>query len=379
MDAITQRVSSSRSSTLFSRDLVHKHYWLLFTILFLTLYVSVSHAQNSLAEEPYNSGWSVQIDNDLLARGSRDQNYTGGFMITHSGRRAEEYRFSPAPIRGWIDRINGIDMLIGDRQHHKLHAFEWGAALFTPTDIASRDINTQDRPYASLFFVSSTQQRIIPSEKLSIKTGVTLGILGLNLADTIQSNIHSAIGSDKPRGWNNQISDGGELTIKYSAVFQRAAYQKSYQNGLAQELNWTGKADLGFSTGLGVGVNWRFGQINTPWWSFNPHQSDYVNLGANIAPAVKNNARVKERYFYAGANLSYNFYDAFVQGQFRSSAFTVDRSDIVPARAEAWVGVSYELEKRLRIDTFIRARTRTLDLRDSTRLMWGGVVLSRSY
>lgn len=180
-------------------------------------------------------------------------------------------------------------------------------------------------------------------------------------------------------GWHNQISSGGELTAKYSVGFQRAAYQHRYGNGLAQELNWTAKADLGFTTGIGVGFNWRFGRINTPWWSFNPHQSDYVNFGANIAPTARAGLRISERYIYAGGNLNYNAYNAFVQGQFRSSAFTVERSDIVEATAEAWVGASYELQNQLRVDVFIRARSRELKLPESVPLAWGGLIFSKSF
>ena len=353
-------------------------WWLLAGLLILTLTSASSRAAHINHDEPYNSGWSFQIDNDLLASGDRDQDYTGGFIVTLSGRRAAEYPATPERLRSWLDRLIGIDRLIGNQPHRSLHALEWGAALFTPVDIESPDINPEDRPYASLFFLNSTEQHILPSRGLSIKSGLTIGLLGLELAETLQREIHGAIGNSKPRGWNHQISNGGELTLKYSVGFQRAAYQELYDNGLAQELNWTGKVDLGFTTGAGVGFNWRFGKINTPWWSFNPHQSDYVNFGANISPTKRVNLRVRERYVYAGANLNYNIYNALVQGQFGRSDFTVDRHDIVPATAEFWVGASYEMQSKLRVDLFVRARTKELELRDSVPLAWGGLVFSRS-
>jgi hypothetical protein len=354
-------------------------WWLLAGLLILSLTAASSRAAQINTDEPYNTGWSFQIDNDLLASGDRDQDYTGGFLVTLSGRRAAEYPATPERIRSWLDHLIGIDRLIGQRPHRTLHALEWGAALFTPVDIESPSVNTQDRPYASLFFLNSTEQHILPSHKLSIKSGLTVGILGLELAGKLQSEIHSAIGNSKPRGWNHQISSGGELTLKYSVGFQRALHQRAYPNGLAQELNWTGKLDLGFTTGAGVGFNWRFGRINTPWWSFNPHQSDYVNFGANIAPTSRATLRVRERYIYAGGNLNYNVYNAFVQGQFRHSDHTVDRDDIIPATAEFWVGASYEMKSNLRVDLFVRARTKELELRDSVPLAWGGLIFSRSF
>lgn len=353
-------------------------WWLLAGFLILTLADGIGLNVHASDDEPHNSGWSLQIDNDLLASGDRDQDYTGGFIVTLSGRRAAEYPYTPERLRSRLDRLIGIERMIGARPHRTLHALEWGAALFTPVDIESPVVNTEDRPYASLFFLNSTEQHILPSRKLSIKSGLTLGVLGLPLAETIQREIHGAIGNSQPRGWRHQISSGGEFTAKYSVGFQRAIYQRAYNNGLAQELNWTGKVDLGFTTGAGVGFNWRFGRINTPWWSFNPHQADYVNFGANIAPTRRAGLRVREHYLYAGANLNYNAYNAFVEGQFAASDFTVDRRDIVPATAELWLGTSYEMHSKLRVDIFVRARSRELKLADSVPLAWGGVVFSKS-
>ena len=336
-----------------------------------------NHADTS---EPYNSGWSFQFDNDLLAAGKRDQDYTGGFVVTLSGRRATEYRWTPDRLRGWADRLIGIDSFIGDEEHQTVHALEWGTALFTPNDIQSSTANPNDRPYASLFFLNSTEQSIIPARKLSIKSGLTIGFLGLGLAESLQRGLHSAIGNKQPEGWDHQISDGGELTAKYALSFQKAGYQAQYNSGLGQEFNWTGKLEVGFNTSVGAGFNWRFGRINTPWWSFNPHQSEYLNLGSNISAAsVNRKFQIRERYIYVGGTLNYNAYNAFLQGQFRHSEITADRSDVIAETAEIWGGVSYELSNKLRVDAFVRSRTRELDLADSSALSWGGLIFSRSY
>ena len=55
-----------------------------------------------LGPEPYNTGWSLYIDNDALTLVNRDQQYTGGFALTLSGRRAVEYRWSLDPVWGSI-------------------------------------------------------------------------------------------------------------------------------------------------------------------------------------------------------------------------------------------------------------------------------------
>jgi len=330
-------------------------------------------------QEPDNSGWSVQVDNDLIAGGSRDQDYTGGFAVTLSGNRVNHYRFTPAQLRSRLERFIGLEDFLLGQDHYRVHALEFGAALFTPSDISQSAFNPLDRPYASLFFLNSTHQMVLPKRKLSIKSGLTIGVLGLNLAESLQENIHSVVGAQAPKGWQHQISAGGEPTAKYSLGFQRAAFQRGYTNGLAQELNWTGNVNVGFNSGFGAGFNWRYGRINTPWWSFNPHQSEYINLGANVATGARDNVRVRERYVYAGSTMNYSLYNSFVQGQFRDRSVAVDRSDVNPLSAEIWGGLSMDIGTRLRADIFLRTRTRDIALAESKRLTWGGLTLSRSF
>jgi len=336
-------------------------------------------ADHQTNEEPYDTGWSLQVDNDLFAGGERDQDYTGGLALTLSGNRVKHYRFTPELFRSKLDRLIGLESFFSGQVHHSVHALEFGAALFTPSDISRSDFNPLDRPYASLFFLNSTHQVVLPKRKLSIKSGLTIGLLGLDLGETLQKNIHSALGSETPEGWQHQISSGGELTAKYSLGFQRAAFQRLHSNGLAQEVNWTGKIDVGFNTAVGTGLNWRFGRINTPWWSFNPHQSEYINLGANVATGASSDGRVRERYVYAGSTLNYSVYNAIVQGQFRDRSVAVDRSDVNPVSAEIWGGVSMDIGEHLRADIFLRSRTRDIELAESKRLTWGGLTLSRTF
>jgi len=177
---------------------------------FLFLVVSSADllAQHSTEKEPYNSGWSFQIDNDLFSGGRRDQDYTGGFVVTRSGRRAAEYRFTPERLRAWTDKRIGLNALFRSEEHHSVHALEWGAALFTPNNIQSSAPNFHDRPYASLFFLNSTEQTIIPTRKLSVKSGLTIGLLGLDLAESLQRGIHGVLGNTQPGGWDHQISSG---------------------------------------------------------------------------------------------------------------------------------------------------------------------------
>lgn len=328
--------------------------------------------------EPDNTGWSLQFDNDVFVGGNKDQDYTGGFAITLSGNRANHYRWSPNRLRQWADDAIGLEAdLMASSEHYSKHALEWGAALFTPTDITSSDANPNDRAYASLFFLNSTEQTVYPERALSVKSSFTLGLLGLDFADDVQSGIHKVLGSTQPEGWKNQISSGGELTARYALSLQKTAYQRHYANGLSQEFNWTADADIGFTTGFGAGFNWRFGRIGTPWWTFNPHQSEYLNLGSNIASGIPD-YNTRERYIYLGSSVNVSLYNAFLQGQFRSSRVEADAQDVEPVSADVWGGVSMEVAPTLHLEVFIRARTRELDKPDARAPSWAGFIVRRT-
>lgn len=58
---------------------------------------------HDLAYEKYSTGWAFYLDNDALTTGESDEDYTGGFAVTLSGRRATEY---PISLDGWL---NGLD------------------------------------------------------------------------------------------------------------------------------------------------------------------------------------------------------------------------------------------------------------------------------
>ena len=58
---------------------------------------------HDLAYEKYSTGWAFYLDNDALTTGESDEDYTGGFAVTLSGRRETEYHIS---LDGWL---NGLD------------------------------------------------------------------------------------------------------------------------------------------------------------------------------------------------------------------------------------------------------------------------------
>ena len=78
------------------------------TALVIGLLLAVSGTARS---ESFQSGeetdkgiadWRIQVDNDALAAGSRDRNYTGGFLFSQSGAPKT---FSLDRGLGFVDRL----------------------------------------------------------------------------------------------------------------------------------------------------------------------------------------------------------------------------------------------------------------------------------
>jgi hypothetical protein len=160
-------------------------------------------SSNDLLEEEARTGWALYFDNDLLTAGDNDQDYTGGIAVTLSGAAAAAL---PLSVDGWLTALNHfsrVENLYDDRENFKRHNFEFGFTLFTPRDTSTAEPLPNDHPYASLFFVSSTQQTILPESKTVYQSSLTVGFLGLNIADDVQELIHSATGSKDPKGWDN--------------------------------------------------------------------------------------------------------------------------------------------------------------------------------
>ena len=328
--------------------------------------------------EKDRTGWALYVDNDLFVDASEDQDYTGGIAVTLSGALAAEYSLS---VDGWLTALNSFskfERLYGEPDHFQRHNFEFGFTLFTPSDISTSEPIPDDHPYASLFFVSSTQQTIVPDRNVSYQSSLTVGFLGLGIAEDVQGAIHNIVGATKPQGWANQISAGGEPTARYGLSRSKNHILHQGYRGMRTELRTSIEANVGFSTDAAVGMSWRWGRINTPWWSYNPHQAEYINLGAPVAASRTSGSR-GDFYVWAGASLKFRFYNAILQGQFRDSEVTYKRSELEPVIAEAWIGVTREFKGGFNASLFLRGRTKEISGRSGGAPVWGGIIISRAY
>jgi len=325
--------------------------------------------------EPYDTGWALYVDNDLFALQSDDQDYTGGASLTLSGGRAKEYWYSLDRVLNFTDSLSGFSdaHLNNDRQ---LHSLEIGFTVFTPSDIRNIENQFGDRPYASLIYLSNTHESINLTDDTALVSSFTIGVLGSKLVENVQTQIHKLTGSEKPVGWENQISDGGELTFRYSIAKQNL-FHFNYQGNNSIEVSTTWQASLGYLTEASFGMATRIGQFDTPWYSFRPQFNDYSEKSSSLA-GLSNAA--DELYFWAGFNLHVRGYNAFLQGQVKHTEFAFDHSELKPLVADAWLGITKQFQTGWRFSYLIRVQSSEIKSGIADRnVIWGGFILSKGW
>jgi len=339
------------------------------TLILLTLAhgnVLAATDAGSVSRPNAKHAWSVSLDNDLFAPlVSSDKDFTGGMALTYSSGGDAKY-WRP------LDRLQSrFDRFMGIREPRAVTtSMEFGVYGFTPDDTRSVELVSSDRPYASLVYLSSSRMYALSSDS-SVSTSLTWGLLGTDIFGDMQRGIHRAIDNAPVRGWHNQISDGGELTARY-----QVAYHKYWQSDdVRSRLKTTLFSSVGYLTEAGVALSTRRGLISSPDHRFNP---ELISYGERVTDTVAMPFRGKENYFWGGVALKGRLYNAFLQGQFRDSAHTLEYRDLRPMIGEAWLGYTFTIGRQFRASYVIRAHTSEIRTGKGDRgHLWGSLILSR--
>jgi len=323
--------------------------------------------------EKRNAGWTLAVDNDMIGTSGSDHDYTGGAAVTFAGSRVRDWPFSLGFAADWFSKL-----AFDHERVYPLHALQIGLLAFTPDDLNATRPITDDRPYASLLFLSNSTTLVRGPLEPVDSTTFSFGVLGLPLAGAIQEFIHEENDlNEVPEGWEHQISNGGEPTLRISWARQSLLASNFQRAATEYELKWARQASVGYQTEAAVSVSGRWGRINTPWWSFTPDRAEYVS---EPAPVIGSSTRpgARELYLWAGAKVRLRAYNAFLQGQFRSSEVEVEADGIERWVAEAWVGITWQFAPRWRVSYVLRHQTPELKGGAGDRsLTWGGLILSR--
>ncbi len=310
---------------------------------------------------------ALSIDNDFFAPTTADSDYTAGFALTHSGRAANKW---PA-----LDRlIGGIDSAIGINRHgvdETTYSLELGAYGFTPEDIQVAGVQADDRPYASLVYLSSSRAYPAIDNKGTWITSLSIGLLGLSAFESAQNSVHSRLGSAKAEGWDHQISAGGEPTFRYQIAYQKPWGRASPD----RQFKTTYFGSVGYVTEAGIALSNRRGVITSPSYRFNP---ELITYGERANEALVTSSGGRESYFWGGVALKARAYNVFLQGQFRHSDHTLGAGDVRHLIAETWLGYTQSLGRRFKMSYVVRAQSSEIHGGEGDRsLRWGGLVISK--
>lgn len=218
----------------------------------------------------------------------------------------------------------------------------------------------------------------MPQVDIVYHSNLAVGFPGLKLAEALQKQLHEWIDSVEPMGWDNQITAGGELVAKYSFGAQKIISRSQSGQYAEHELKLTSEANIGFITNATAGFNWRWGRLTTPWWSFVPHLSDYINMGVPVVRSTASTAR-PEFYVWLGGLYQLHVYNAILQGQFRDSEVTFNNNQLERYNAEISMGIVREFTNGVRVSLFYRHRSAAIKLAGVSDPTWGGITVSKSF
>lgn len=330
-----------------------------------------THALADALDERDVTGVRVHIDNDLFAAGGkRDRDYTGGMAVTLSGHAAADSFLSLDPVLKRLDTLVTPD----DQQPAVFHARQLGLMAFTPGDILAEQPLENDRSYASLLFVSNGRVRVAADNRNAWSSSLTVGVLGLSLSERLHSAVHELVGSEVPRGYDHQISAGGEPTARYTL----ARHHLWIANPAATlDVKTTVQGSVGFLTETSAAISMRAGRFSTAWWSFAPELTDYIAAPTPLDPQHKSRS---ELYFFSGLRVKARAYNAFLQGQFRESAVHYSAAQLEPVIVEAWAGMVTQLLEQTQLSYTLNYQSAEVREGAAARSsLWGAVQFSHSF
>jgi hypothetical protein len=320
-------------------------------------------AQTTAARAPQAadaSSWTLALDNDWLALSHRDADYSGGFMFALSGPAATQFLLSLDPILGFIDGL----WMPGSAPTSK-SALQFGAQAYTPKDKKSHDVVLDDRPYAGLFSLTSTRMTVAGDADPVWSSAFTIGVLGTGLGKNLHRGFHRLIGNDLPNGYDHQISEGGEPTLKYTVRRQALALDSSDALlGQRADLKWGVEGSLGYITEAALLVSGRFGKFSTPWWSMYPERSEYY-----APPGSKYEG---DLYLMYGVGARLRGYNSLIQGQFRHSDHTLGGSKLEVGIGEAYAGVVWGITNSTSLSYLVRYQSSEIKSGKGSRDTYNG-------
>ena len=317
-----------------------------------------------------NWGLGIYYDQDqLIPFFNEDRDYTMGVAVEVFNQPAQGVLDLPVDwAKKWLGRLAPPEQA--------QHSLLFGSINYTPDNLSASAPILNDRPYASVLYLSNKRVYGNRREGSAVGLEAQVGVLGTYVAREVQRRLHrwwrdthNTTEPVDPRGWHNQISSGGEPTLRFRIAHSQRLLQsdqhvfgKRYYDLAA---GWD--ASLGYQTNASVGLAGRLGLIDSAFWTL-PY--DPINRG-NFLPSFDGD----EIYLWAAYRLRGIAYDALLQGQFGHSTLTYDGGDLERLVHEGGVGITGAW-RWLQLTLSANAKTAELRNGQANRThVWGGAYL----
>ncbi|MGG8495807.1 lipid A-modifier LpxR family protein [Tenacibaculum sp. TC6] len=289
-------------------------------ILFYTVICSeVAHAQTQ------TSGFGLALDEDYFMKPfglNDDRNYTLGFHFSIFNTKYNSFLKKTLALREFEDNLLPAEA-------------SFDVVAFTPNNIKAEEIQYNDRPYSNVLFLSLKRHGLNKDGDTYFAKTLYVGVLGTRLAEYFQGAIHKVMNSPEPKGWRNQISDGGEPTILYTQKkMSLLVDQQKFQ------LNHGYTYNLFYVTGASYNLGARCGLFNKESWL-----TDMSGFIGSVTSRFNKMTQKKSReiYVYANLNTNLNVYNSSLHGQFRDTRYRIPyaKTGFVTLDTSLGVGVTF--------------------------------------
>jgi hypothetical protein len=347
------------------------------SLLLLSLFVTAATAtaQQPDADPADARRWTVHVDNDLFAFNDRDKDYTAGAAFTLSGDHARNHPLSPSRLLDRVDAATGVASSRGEAALES-EALELGLLLFTPQDLEAEVPLRDDRPYANLLYVASSKLALDETRGTAFQSSLAIGFLGLPLAEQLHRGIHKVVGSAEPRGYDHQISAGGEPTFMYAASRYRLLASGDFNGRRPYSVRLGFGGSVGYITEANAEIAFR---TDAPWWTSSAAAADYTGHPQISVPrpVSRNRPRVQ---LEAGAKIHARFYNAFLEGQFRHSNVTFASSELEPVLVDLWFGAALELANGATVSYAVHRQTEEIEAaRGGRAFTWASIGFTQRF
>lgn len=315
--------------------------------------------------------WAFVLDQDMFfPPQNQDRDYTQGVGLEWFRVWDDE----PEPVwlvgsvHGFLDRLTGRFGLDVEGPGRQVTSWGLEALAYTPDDLKKRAVIPDDRPYAAVISVGWRRFTLTPDQVVGSELRV--GALGTRVAEEVQGAIHSVFrflggGSDVPRdpkGWDNQIADGGEPTLLYRVSSDRRLGGEAGR----WDVYLLRDVSLGWRTHVAAGLGFRRGLLVNGWESAPVDPLGRVQHVPSLGEG--------DEYLWGAVRVRLVAYDALLQGQFRDSPLEVPAGDVSRAVVHGAAGFTLSPWPGWQLSYAIHARSHELDDPDRWHF-WGGVTL----